>query len=511
MIMLGAIGYATLSTQERPFDAIRLHVSPVLAWGWLLAAAAVSMVWCLTQYLVAHEVLSDKLLPSVFGAEGLVTRAGGGRGPVLSATAMSVAIFLLCATITWCYDWGIRICEWMLKLLVTLVVLGLISVVCVLAARGSIAWSQVAAGLVPDIGQFWRPAASYQPMLEPLDEAARVYWSDLIVARQRDVILGAVTAAVGIPLTLLFPYSLRKRGWTHEFRGLAAFDLVTGMLVPYCLATGCVVVAAAALFHTQVTPDFQIARDELIPPPDLVEDYQSLLTQRMLSQDAFLARQLRGTPKVARAELQKQELEQFLAGTKLAEKKIAAVLILRQPRHLTDAMAPAVGKRVAHTVFCLGVLAMALAAISLSMLIWGFVVCEIFGAPLRGWVHWTGALAAGAVGAVGPIIWNDKIQFYLVVPPLAYGLALLPFTYVAFLLLMNQPALLGQDLPRGRRRLVGNALMALAVGLTTVASLHVLYHKTQEAWGSGWYGLGGIGVLLLAVLIARFTRAPAVD
>ena len=53
--------------------------------------------------------------------------------------------------------------------------------------------------------------------------------------------------------------------------------------------------------------------------------------------------------------------------------------------------------------------------------------------------------------------------------------------------------------------------MALAAGLTTVASLHVLYHKTEEAWGSGWYGLGGIGVLLLLVLIGRFTRAPAVD
>ena len=38
IVMLSAIAYVTLSTGKRPFQAMNEHVSPVLGWGWLLAA-----------------------------------------------------------------------------------------------------------------------------------------------------------------------------------------------------------------------------------------------------------------------------------------------------------------------------------------------------------------------------------------------------------------------------------------------------------------------------------------
>ena len=50
VIMLSAIGYVTLSSGRRPFGAIKEHVSPVLAWGWLIAAMLANMVWCLPQF-----------------------------------------------------------------------------------------------------------------------------------------------------------------------------------------------------------------------------------------------------------------------------------------------------------------------------------------------------------------------------------------------------------------------------------------------------------------------------
>ena len=59
----------------------------------------------------------------------------------------------------------------------------------------------------------------------------------------------AVATAVGINMTFLMPYSLLARGWDKDFRGLASFDLATGLFIPYMLATTCVVVAAAAQFH----------------------------------------------------------------------------------------------------------------------------------------------------------------------------------------------------------------------------------------------------------------------
>ncbi len=67
IIMLSAIGYVTLSTQERPFEAVRAHVNPALAWGWILAVAAANVVWCLPQYALANEVVSQNLLPGLFG------------------------------------------------------------------------------------------------------------------------------------------------------------------------------------------------------------------------------------------------------------------------------------------------------------------------------------------------------------------------------------------------------------------------------------------------------------
>jgi hypothetical protein len=35
IVMLSAIAYVTLSTGQRPFQAMNEHVSPVLGWGWL--------------------------------------------------------------------------------------------------------------------------------------------------------------------------------------------------------------------------------------------------------------------------------------------------------------------------------------------------------------------------------------------------------------------------------------------------------------------------------------------
>ena len=46
IIMLSAIAYVTLSTGQRPFQAINQHVSPVMGWGWLGATMLANMVWC---------------------------------------------------------------------------------------------------------------------------------------------------------------------------------------------------------------------------------------------------------------------------------------------------------------------------------------------------------------------------------------------------------------------------------------------------------------------------------
>ena len=147
--------------------------------------------------------------------------------------------------------------------------------------------------------------------------------------------------------------------------------------------------------------------------------------------------------------------------------------------------------------------------LGLIVLISGFVFCEAFGFPHGGWAHRFGTLIAGVIGAFGPYLWSGKAQFYLAVPTSVFGLSLLPFAYITFFLLMNQRSLLADDLPRGLRRWIWNLLMLVAAGIATAASLYVVYTKTNAAFGSGWYGLGGVGALLLLVLIAQFTKGPA--
>ena len=129
-------------------------------------------------------------------------------------------------------------------------------------SKEGLPWNSIFEGLIPDFSQFTRPAKTFAPLLEAIqDPVARAYWSDQIVAKQRDVMISAAATAVGINMTFLFPYSLLRKGWGKEFRGLAIFDLCTGMFIPYVLATACVVIASSAQFHTQVTADFKI--DEL--------------------------------------------------------------------------------------------------------------------------------------------------------------------------------------------------------------------------------------------------------
>ena len=513
IIMLSAIGYVTLSTGKRPFHAIRDHVNPALAWGWALAVAAANIVWCMPQFSLAYGVVSQNLLPGMFGSEGAITQAGGENGNYLSMAIVSGSLLVICTAITWSYDrggWGIKMYERLLKILVALIVLCFFGVVGVLTAQGVIDWGAVSRGIIPDFGQFWRPAASFTPLLEQLDESSREYWSKLIVSKQQDVLFSAAATAVGINMTFLFPYTLLKKGWTREFRGLTTFDLSTGMFIPYVLATGCVVIAAAAQFHTNGTEDFSVVDGKLVAPADLAGAYDGLLMDRLHAKDPSTKDTLDNAAPADAANVKAEMLNTFLSESGMPEQHIAAALVNRKAKHLSGALAPLTGPFIADIVFGLGVLAMALSTISLLMLISGFVFCEMFGFELGGTAHRCGTLIAGVFGAFGPYLWSGA-SFYLAVPTSVFGLALLPFAYITFFLLMNQKSLLGDDIPKGGSRLVWNALMLLAASTATAASLYVVYSKTQGYFGSGWYGLGGIAALLLLIIVVHFGKSKTKD
>ena len=469
IIMLSAIGYVTMSTGKRPFRAINQHVNPVLGWSWALASLAANMVWCLPQYSLANGVLQQNLFPSLLGESSAL---GEYKGKIV----ISLAILVITTLVTWSYgsgSRGVKIYELFLKIIVAVMVLSFGGVVVALTmSKDGLAWREIWQGFIPNWRQLFDPSQKFQDLLAKVSadpkDPVRAFWTTKIVSMQRDVMISAAATAVGINMTFLFPYSLLKKGWTKEFRGLATFDLFTGMLIPFMLATSCVVIAAASRFHANVQLD---EKNNPILSETLTKKYEGLMKDRKKEHEGELGE-----------EQQK------------AEKQIAASLVKRDAFDLARALEPLTDKTVANVIFGIGVLGMTLSTISILMLISGFVLCEIANVEPKGWVFRIGTLFA-ATGALGPFVWSDA-AFYLVVPTSVFGMSLLPIAYLTFFMLLNQKKLLGDELPTGPKRWLMNAFTALAALVALATSVWVILNK------AGYRGfLGVVGLLFLAIAI----------
>jgi len=490
IVMLSAIGYVTLSTGERPFHAIRIHINPVLAWGWALAALAANMVWVLPQYSLATGVLQQNLLPGLLGEAGTL-------GDTTSKVLITGIIFVTATAVTWNYGsggYGVRLFERIVKLMVALIVLCFFGVVVrlAMAGEGGIPLGAVLAGFIPNPSLVVSPSVGFQQLLDATGPDFGQYWRDLVVGSQRDVMVTVAATAVGINMTFLFGYSMLQRGWGKSYRGFLKFDLGTGMLIPFILTTSCVVIAASSQFHLVPQPGF-VDGDETVQRSTRHEgQFEGLLAGRVAAE-------------IGQAEadaLSEEEMAARIAALPEADRYIAATLLTRDAFDLARALQPLTGDFFGRVLFGLGVLGMTLSTITLLMLISGFVICEIFRLPHTGWPFRIGTLAA-ATGVLGPFLWGQA-SFWLVVPTSVFGFMLIPIAYLTFSLMMNQRSLLGKEMPRGARRVVWNLFMGTAVVITSTASVWMVWDR------AGVYGLSAVGLFLLAALVAHFVReAPA--
>lgn len=475
IIMLSALGYVTLATDQRPFNAINEHINPILGWSWALGALLASVVWAMPQFALANGVLQQNLFPDSLGPDSAL----GGFGSTLVAS-----VFLLAVTIgvTWNYgrgSRGVRIYEMLLKGLVGLVVLAFFGVVIRLMFIGdTLNWGQMLAGLVPDPTLIFRPADGFTPMLNQLSETSAAYWSDLIVGRQQEVMAAALSSAVGINMTFLFAYSMLRRKWGTEYKGIMKFDLATGMLIPFMLATNCVIIASASQFHTVPQPGF-IEQEQVDwePTPSQVSEYESLLEGRIMfdTDDQLTDEQIA------------IRIEQL--GEK--DQQMAAILITRDAFDLAFSLEPLLGRFFSSIVFGIGVLAMALSSISLMMVISGFVLCEIMEVSYESHYFKIGALLP-SIAVLGTFLWNQAL-FWLAIPTSVITLLILPLAYVAFFLMLNNKAIMGKQMPRGGRRITWNVLMGLVIILVGTASIYMLWKY------SGIWGIGAFGLFLLSI------------
>jgi hypothetical protein len=494
IVMLSAISYVTLSTGERPLRAINRHVNPVLGWGWLLASMAANLVWSMPQFSLAIASLQQNLLPHVFGPPGMTPFGGklAAAGVILAFNFTFLGLYTLGGR-------GVKIYEIACKCMVGLIVLCFIGVVATLTATGSVQWREYMAGFIPNLRMLSEPSKQFMPFLNEVAPQFQRYWSGMIVGQQRDIMISAAATAVGINMTFMFPYSMLRKGWDRDFRGLAIFDLSTGLFFPFIIATSCVVIAAAAQFHAKPAPGFLGETDSngqiVAPAPNLVSGYNTLLEERLeLEMSAQELAQL--SPE------QKADRRQALP---LADRQMAAMLVRRDAFNLSSALTPLTGDRISRYIFGLGVLGMGLGAATMLMLINSLCVCELLNRPPRGWTQFFGG-ALVSLGLVGTLFWKDAMM-YLAIPTSVFCMTLLPVAYLSFFLLMNQKTLLKSDLPRGVSRVVWNVLMATAGILAAFGSIWSIWSKTR------WAGMGAVAVFTALVAIAHVVRkakkAPA--
>ncbi|MCH7558928.1 MAG: divalent metal cation transporter [Planctomycetes bacterium] len=487
IIMLSAIAYVTLSTGERPLRGINEHVSPILGWGWLLASMMANIVWSLPQFALGTAALRQNILPGLLGSAVMAE---------IPSKMIAGAIFLaICLTFTMTYSAGgrgVKVFEILVKIIVSMIVLCFLGVVVKLSIEGKIFWGEILSGFIPDLSLFTKPTEIIMSHIQKVAEQFQPFWTNMIVGQQRDVMISSAATAVGINMTFLLPYSMLRKGWDKYFRGLAIFDLSTGLFIPFIIATGCLVIASSSQFHGKPAEGFvgdepggQITAE---PAPNLVGPYKGLLASRLEFQIG--AEQF--------AKLTPEQVQEKSEALPWADKRMAAMLVKRDAFNLANTLAPLTGPVIAQYVFGFGVFGMAMSAATMLMTINGLCFCELLGRPPRGWTQKIGCLMV-SVGALGPFFWKDAAP-WLAIPTSVFAMVLLPIAYFAFFLLMNQKSFLGENMPIGVKRILWNVLMALAAGAASFGCVWSLWSKLQ------WLGIGLLVGFIGLCVVVHFLR-----
>ena len=223
IVMFAAMSYQTLSTGIRPFDAMKRFIHPAVAWAWAIGALVATMIWHLPQYALAAG-MTDDMIKATTGWE-----PSSPAVQTLVFIAIGLGVLALSTTVVWCYSSGhrgIRIYERTLKALIWMIILAFLIVIYKAVRRGGMEWGALFKGFLP--------------LHIPTDR------------RGVSIVMAAFSAATGINATFLFPYTLLARGWGKEHRDLSRFDLLTGMLLPFCIATSLMVIATGCTIYDPV-------------------------------------------------------------------------------------------------------------------------------------------------------------------------------------------------------------------------------------------------------------------
>ncbi len=481
VVMLSAISYVTLSSGERPYAAMNRHINPVLGTAWITATIIANMVFIMSQFALCYDVLETILIDDLTNIEN----------SKLIVTGIIGAIALVVVMMSYKPGTAAKLFDWILKLIIGFVVLCFVGAVVILFQKGEIDWNVIAESFNPTA--IWESLNSLSPQLAPLTEGldsdSASYWTSAINQSRQTSMVAAAAAAVGINMTFLLPYSMLARGWDRTFRGLARWDLVTGMAIPFILVTSCIVITSASAFHGKADENILSSDSAVVQKSlffeKLATPISKLIESKEGSEEAAALAKINAMSTIAQEpSLLKQQVDakdaamtalvaDYVSKMPANERKLALATVKPDSKMLALSLQPLLGE-YSPLVFGLGALAMGFSTIVVLMLINGYAFAEISGQYESRSIRSFGALLALAAGISWIWLWSGGSQTYLLIVAGTFAAVLLPIAYFAFFLMMNNKELLGVDKPRGLSMLIWNLLMLIGVaGAVAAAYLSV--------------------------------------
>ena len=495
VVMLSAISYVTLSTGMRPYAAMNQYVNPVLGTAWLTATVLANMIFILPQFSTAYDALETNLLPNLVD--------GSSDSKWLVSSIMAVVAFVI-VFLSFRPGWMHKLFDTLLKLVVAAIVICFVAAVVQLFIQQQITW-EIFYGFIPELSQLTTPAPVLSDLLTSgsVSEASQGFWTEELVKYKQNKMIAVAAAAVGINMTFLLPYSMLARGWDKTFRGLARWDLITGMAIPFVIVTSCIVITTAYGFHGKADQQLLDSDPTVVESSPFFATVAKGVEKRVASvgtEDEKLALK---SFKLEPAETRDASKNEYLAKviTRMSEEERTLACALAKPNgaQLATALQPLLGEQNSKLVFGIGTFAMTFSTIVVLMMINGFAVGEIFGNYQHvGW-RVLGALAAVAVGLCWVSLWEGESKTYLVIVAATFAVLLLPIAYLAFLLMMNNRDLMQDEKPRGLSMLIWNVLMVFSLAIASIAAYTALSDKLSSSNGS--LVLGGVVTFALLTLI----------
>ncbi len=212
--VLAAVAKQTCHTGEKPYDVFWKRLHPAMAIAWGVASLVATVLWHIPQYsLTANGAVE------LASGIGLDLSGNAGRGFI------GVVVLLAAGFVCYLYSTGARGLK-IYETLVKVLVWGIVGAFAVVTFATGIDLKELILGFtgisfIQYVMEFGFPEQAIIP------------------------VVGGIAAAVGINMVFLYPYSLLNKNWGKEHRELAYFDLLSGMMVPFILATAFMMIAVA--------------------------------------------------------------------------------------------------------------------------------------------------------------------------------------------------------------------------------------------------------------------------